>query len=1116
MPTHYNLLIEAGAGTGKTTRLVKAVLEALFIREIPLDRLVALTFTNKAAGELKERVSLALEEVLEAPEREALRRLPWFNDLAFASFPLDHLKEVAQNAMGLLDRTDIATIHSFAYSLLKRFPIAAGINPDSEIDDKGLRFDELFRNSWPEWLAVELGAQAPRESAWLDLLSRMTLTEVEEAARHLADFKAPLDYLPLSDAQLPQRLEPFYLQARALAAEHGGSLNADKIAQACEEILGAAAKGAWEKLGAMDDETREILGKAQGSPKAWTEEDLETLGTLHLIAKNLLARGDRTIHLLTDLLKPFVVNFRNRLLSEGSLSHSALLFLSRELVRARPDIREQLKTEIRLILIDEFQDTDPLQAELLLYLAEVAGRSAETWETIQLEPGKLFIVGDPKQSIYRFRGADIAAYQQIGARVITQGGRQETLEVNYRSQAQIIDVVNTAFDKLILAVPNISPPYVAVQARHAHEPASWPIQDVELWVATNPAEAQTVEAAQDTEAEAVAQWITEHVGKKEIPVAIHPTNPTGKRMLAYRDIALIFRTYSPMDRFIEALRHRHIPFAVESERFFFSTPEVTDFLNLLHVIADPLDTLSWVGFLKGPLAAITDKEILELTLPSSSPNGSVGDPSPLVLTPMDPRLQSAGVPGPIKTLAKEILHWNALLTREPLTVILNDIFDSTFLLELAARSYHGDQTVANLLKLRRLLESLVAKGDRTMKDVLERLDEFFDDDKLEGESPLADESYDAVRILTIHKAKGLEFPVVFLPSLHSEIRTNRTDSFVFDWRKQQLGLEVGPGLSNLDKILLDREAKARDTAEQQRILYVAMTRAKQRLILSGGIDLRVNKSGTFLNRLASAWGFSLKESAEGKIAIGSSHLTFKRLPPIKVDRSKPHLASDKLIPPFDPANFATIWKQRTQARKHAEETALVVTATTRGWVAGERGGNSDEESTLFSRAVAPSRPLASSPGHAVVVGTLAHRFLELWDFQCKKCDMLARLRQIAAIFFSTQGLPEDTEVVNAVQRLLAGFIGSPDYAEIQASEILGREIPFFYASTLPSTSHSPPSILHRGTMDILYRRPDGKIVIGDYKTGTTPEQNFAQQAITYKEAVRLSTGQEAEFKLIYL
>src|ERR1019366_3615418 len=171
-------------------------------------------------------------------------------------------------------------------------------------------------------------------------------------------------------------------------------------------------------------------------------------------------------------------------------------------------------------------------------------------------------------------------------------------------------------------------------------------------------------------------------------------------------------------------------------------------------------------------------------------------------------------------------------------------------------SYHGDQTVANLLKLRRLLESFAAEGITTMGLLLEKLEEFFNDDKIEGESPLADENYNVVRLLTIHKAKGLEYPVVFLPSLSSELKSHSSEPFIYDWRTQTMGLTIA-GYSNLDKLLLDEQTRRREAAEENRILYVAMTRARERLVLSGGIHLKSRRKKTYLLRLLEAWNLSL-------------------------------------------------------------------------------------------------------------------------------------------------------------------------------------------------------------------------------------------------------------------
>jgi len=1106
MSLERNLLIEAGAGTGKTTRLVKTLLQALFIRQIPLESIVALTFTNKAAGELKERVGSALDDVLLAKKIDQLKVRPWWPGDTI-TLSLSDLQKLAADARSVLDRANISTIHSFAFALLKRFPLAAGIDPKAEIDDKGLRFDELFRREWPRWLAVELSEAPPREALWTELLSKLTLSQVEEAVRRLADFEVPMEHLRLSDKDLRPRLAELHKEIRELIAAHGGTLKADEVARACEEVIGAvdvipAKAGTQNNIKGLGpgfhrgDGVSDVVGKPLSATKAWPEADIARLKKFQKIAQNLLAGGDRVIGLLTEALAPFVENFRQVLLTEGCLTHSALLYLSREIVKNRPEIRAALKRSIRLILIDEFQDTDPLQAELLLYLAEMDGRHAPHWEAVKLEAGKLFIVGDPKQSIYRFRGADIAAYERIGKLVVSQGGLQETLEVNYRSQSQVISLVNRAFAKIILPEPEISPPYIAVRPHHAHDPKH-AVQDVDIWLA-DAAEEQSTEEAQATEAEAAARWIKDSIGK----LTVYDSHEGARRPMLCRDVALIFRTYGPMDRFIEALRRHGLPFAVESERYFFTTPEVTDFVNLLRAAADPEDLLSLIGYLRGPMGGLTDEEILRLKISgliSSSPAATGGGP-------MAPQAKHA------LELVEDI---HQRLGRNPLSEVLQHIFDHTFILEMAARSYHGDQTVANLLKLRRLLEAFAAEGLTTMGLLLKKLEEFFNDDRIEGESPLADENYNAVRLLTIHKAKGLEYPVVFLPSLHSELKAHKADPFVYDWRSQKMGLTIGD-FSNLEKLLLDEQTRRREAAEENRILYVGMTRARERLILSGGVNLKSARKKTYLQRLLGAWELVLEDLDTGRVTLGDTSISVRRLERFI---SSSDATPEKTEMPWanvDPKEFAKIWKKRAEERRKAEETLLVTTPTSvgAGLVPARKSGSRPVESNFIDldstdpdsislRADGYSR--AGTRPAPTLLGTLIHRFLETWDFTCEKGEMPTKLTQIAQAFFAQEGLPYDEALMLEARRLLADFIGSAAWEEIKNSEIMGREVPFFYGT----------NPMMRGTIDILYKFPNGQIVIGDYKTGQT-KQDYTAQSAGYKEAVKRALGVDAVFKIIAL
>ncbi len=1048
-----NIVIEASAGTGKTHTLVQAILEALFQKNLPMETLVALTFTKKAAGEMKERIAAELHNTL---ERDAS----------------DDRKSRAREALEAIDRAAIGTIHSYAFSLLKRFPIAAGISPAAEVDDKGVRADDLFEKEWPAWLRHELqgtgprirdssrlhapgqhtphssGAHRlePRASDWLNVLQTVSLGKIRELARRLCEFDVPLDRLPL--------------------------------------------QGAEENVKLRD---------------------------------------------LTQLLKPFVARFRAKILAEGHLSNDALLVLARELVAREAHVRETLKNKIRQIFVDEFQDTDPLQGELLVFLSEQLGTQAKRWDQVKLEPGKLFLVGDPKQSIYRFRGADIAAYQRITEMVLAQGGQRLSLEDSYRSHDQIIHTINTTFSSLMKEQHPISPAYQALVPRRAKESEH---QDVELRLAVS-GEPQTSEEALEQEAADAAAWIDSRVRRPTSDVKEARTNLSdmdlGRRTsdgLRFKDIALIFRATTAMLPFIEELRRRHIPFVVEAERYFYRTPEVTDVLNLLRVTEDPSHHLALAGFLRSPLGGFTDPELTAIK--------EAGWRAP-------PEDQHAA-----KTF-QLINNLQRRAQREPLKSILNHVYEDTYLMELAARSYHQDQTMANLLKLKRLMESFAEEGETTLGGLLGKIDRFMENDRLEGEYPLADETYDAVRLLTVHKAKGLEFPVVWLPGLHRGKGGNRRKDNLrvhYDWATGRLGIALDKDVESLDCAALEEDAKVREAAEDLRILYVAMTRAKERLILSGGIHLKRPAKDSFLNQLASAWKLNLDELGDGLIRMGESTLTAHTITSKEAPLPAPDSTKPAWLAAIKPVELAARWQEQSETYEQAMKTLRVMSPTQWTEPASRRAGEPEKWST---------RRFADSPLRRIDparLGTLVHQFLETWDFQAEKETMPTALRRVANTSFAQEGLllepfpelklgrktsnpPEIIAVVEEAQRLLADFMRSKDYEEIKGSEILGREVPFFYDSeqdrsigvseyrgndVTPVRRHADTPIrqLMRGTLDILYRLPSGQLVVGDYKTtqnvgrSAVESDPYALQAQAYTEAISRALGEKAIFKLIYL
>ena len=229
------------------------------------------------------------------------------------------------------------------------------------------------------------------------------------------------------------------------------------IVELCGRLLSQGMKG----LGDLPRETQELLAKDLGAaPAGWTDAELGDVEALQRIAQRLLKVDHELLQQLLALLAPFVQAVRKSFLNSGWLTFDGLLGKARTLLRDHPAIREQLKRDYRALLVDEFQDTDPVQYEIVLYLAERVGTHATSWRDTELEPGKLFIVGDPKQSIYAFRRADIEAFDHVVDRMERSGALRCELATNFRSHAQVLDVVNGVFNALLVAQPSIQPPNV--------------------------------------------------------------------------------------------------------------------------------------------------------------------------------------------------------------------------------------------------------------------------------------------------------------------------------------------------------------------------------------------------------------------------------------------------------------------------------------------------------------------------------------------------------------------------------------------------------------------------------------------------------------------------------
>ncbi|MEE9549347.1 MAG: UvrD-helicase domain-containing protein, partial [Candidatus Binatia bacterium] len=423
-----NVVVTAGAGTGKTTLLVDRLLHLLMRNPEPLKitEIAALTFTNKAANEMKLRLRERLQSYLgvrldkdtvDKQEEEAQRAIRSFIERYHLT--KDEIESRSREALRHIERSGIGTVHSFAATLLRLYPIEAGLDPQFREDD-GAWFERYFEESWAVWLDQELSSQGARREDWKRILRKISLEEMRRFTFSLCSETVQLDRLGhlSSDGEIPPTirkwLEELEEKAAILLRQHpDGKNQIDKLTAISRKIICEILARGELAQGVLEEEKAFLAEKEPGQVKAWSGSEVEQARELVRVARRLCQVDEKLTRWLCGLLIPFAESCREGFVNEGFVSFDGLLVRTRDLVRDHWPVREELKQQFKAILVDEFQDTDPIQYEILLYLAEQVGGRARHWRKVRLTPGKIFVVGDPKQSIYAFRRADIEAYLEV-------------------------------------------------------------------------------------------------------------------------------------------------------------------------------------------------------------------------------------------------------------------------------------------------------------------------------------------------------------------------------------------------------------------------------------------------------------------------------------------------------------------------------------------------------------------------------------------------------------------------------------------------------------------------------------------------------------------------------
>ncbi len=834
-------LVEAGAGSGKTAVMAGRIAMMLADGVAP-KTIAAVTFTELAASELLFRVREFVGEL-------AAGRVPAELRVALPDGLRDRRRQNLAAASDTVDEITCSTIHGFCQRLIKPYPVEADIDPGAAVMDRN-QADLAFVEIVETWLREELAGDGG------SLLAEMVLREPGETVglvhtilRHLRSRRAmtvdaPDALAPLVAAFLKAATEFSAFVRNAGVDEPETAAIAARFSEMAEEFafgltietpadlvrlliarphpdLCTASGGfrAYKKKGKWSDAAKRMgLSKADGdrfnaAAESYNAACCETWTTL------LQAVAARVLADLVDLVQPVADRFRNYKRSAALLDFDDLIFAARDLLRDHEAVRHALAARFAHVLVDEFQDTDPLQTEIFWRLCgeAAAGNDGADWTAFRIRPGALFLVGDPKQAIYRFRGADVAAYIQAREAFLAQAPDCVLpISTNFRSCAPILRYVNERFETL-LSVENGQPGFTALDPFHPERDEGLCVAALDIAVADEEGKA-SAERQRDGEAEAIAEMCARLIGSE----VIIDRKSGDRRPCRPGDIALLAPTGSDLWRYEEALERRGIPVATQAGKGLFRRQEIQDLIALTRVIADRRDTLAFGALLRGPLVGLTEEELLDIVWALPRP-----EDAPDVLPRFDLGVNPEHIGHP---LARDVIErLQALSRRVNATTphdLLSQAIDLLRLRPILLQRHRGqaERALANVDLYLSLSRAYTVRGLRAFAETMTAA--WNDESRAVEGRPDAQE--EAVALYTMHAAKGLEWPIVVPVNTMTQIMA--PESAVTDRANGHFYCPVF-GLKPTGYEAARDAEKAELDRERIRLWYVAATRARELLVL---------------------------------------------------------------------------------------------------------------------------------------------------------------------------------------------------------------------------------------------------------------------------------------------
>ena len=1052
--------VHASAGTGKTSLLVAKFLKLLAGEKggpiARMDEILAITFTEKAADEMRQRIGgEILKKIRETelaehgPERTRL---------------LSHLTGSRRR----MSQAYISTIHSFCARVLRENPVEAGIDPMFEILDEQSS-SALMSRSLGQFLLAKLrrGDHAVVDLAYRYGFSRegnfesslstiiaslfplIRAADMDEAAL-LAEYSA---FIPGAGETLSSALRA----ARSAAAAVAPAAKTEKA----QRIIGEVNAGLHPLETALGKNREEAVRLADALARTVNlvsfrnNGDAKTLKTSFELIRDTTASflAFRSAGQLAALIGEFRLYYTRTVKNRTLVDFDDLQELTLELFRRNARIRDEYRRLFRGILVDEFQDVNRLQKEIIYSLAAPG-------------EGKLFIVGDPKQAIYGFRGGDVEVFSEAQKEITHSGGMLFTLAANYRSTPELVEFANVFFWEKGEGI------FGGMDRCHASRPAAG--EPAVERIAFPP-----MESADDSrfrEARLVATRIAE-MNRSGIP---------------HRDIVVLFRKFTVLPLYEAAFRNAGVPTMVYRGAGFFQSQEVADMVSVLSFIEDPSDLVSWVAALRSPLAGCSDETVLALR---RAPDARLLDPQTSPATDLLPEwMPDALEREKVTAFTEWVSTLRGMKDRITISEMIEAALEKSGFIGILGAQPNGLQKAGNVVKLIEMGRAMESAGTATLKNFIRRMTALIDSQSSEPQAMVASPGQDVVRITTIHQAKGLQFPVVFLVDIDGQAG-KPPSPVLFD---PQRGLAV----KYVDKATLRSYAgtvyarlSARTAAKERedslRLFYVGCTRAQNRLALGGG---------RMRNNLGRA------------DAVGAIMETYPAL-------FRPETEEKRPLPPVRPARCA----YDVLCGEPLEMSVSDFGPTAREPMRESDGGNvfitvRDYTSFVGCRRkyllenLFTIRPEPRGAGTSADTGSAVHAILERLDFTASPEEFKKSLEAGVSARMAGYETAEKDIARKSILHLYATDL--METMRTGSARMTGREIPFIF-----KYGSGKRDFFMEGKIDLLLRTENGLPLVVDYKYSLAPKPVSAarMQAELYALAVARLTGSDgAACALAYL